>query len=970
MNVSWKLLEEPWQDGGSSGILSKRRPHRVSPVGEMAPKKAVRAVVSADVEIVPDEREILTEDATGAAGHMSDEEPEGDVMELKQMFQRFMRDQQERDARQAQEAAQQETRWKSLQHQFRLLQGEVSQRTSLEDLRDRGAVEPEESSRVSIGSRNMGQGYALQDPKMQQLCESDDIEHYLTTFERIAEVCRWPRGDWAIRLIPLLTGKARSAYVAMDVADAIDYAQVKDAILKKYSINHETYRQRFRAMEVLEEETPKELYVRLKDLYQKWVRPAERTSREIGELMILEQFLRMLNPELQTWVKEHGPSTAEEAAHLADVFVAARRRAEPWSLSRWKTTRDRSSRRPSSVFQGSRSTNEASDKRTENFGVSALETIKCYKCGQLGHKRPMCPQLTKTLTNVCYVPRETVPEPANLPVPKQVIRTVELNGKRVTALIDTGCTQTLVESELVPELYVSRDAPVIVRCVHGEERQYSVTDVYMGIAGQTYLMKVGLAQNLPYPVVLGHDFPALMDLLNLKDTCNVVLTRAQSKQTEGEEEENPLLSLPFFDSELTVNPVKVKKSRRERKQEKFKGTIVQARELKEPEKLLNADQIPIPEDLRQLQKEDADISKLYSQVVDAAGKGLNLFMFQGRSFCVMNDLLYRKTGDKLQVVLPVSVRNTVMTLGHSIPWAGHLGRRKTHCRISKHFYWLGMSKDIAEFCKACPECQYSGIRKPRKVPLIPLPVIGVPFQRLGMDILGPLERSKTGYKYILVICDYATRFPEVFPLKNIKAKAVASCLIQFFSRVGIPKEILTDRGTNFMSQFLQQVYQLLGIKGLKTTPYHPETDGLVERFNQTLVQMLRKFVNEVGTDWDQWLPYLMFAYREVPQASTGFSPFQLMYGHEVQGPLFLVRELWEGISGTSTKINVVDYVLAMRKKLQQMTEFASAHLRETQKRQGMIGRQSCDPLSWVRKCLWWFQHLKINFWVNGKGRLK
>ncbi len=193
----------------------------------MAPKKAVHAVVSADVEIVPDEGEILTEDVTGAAWHMSDEEPEGDVMELKQMFQRFMRDQQERDARQAQEAAQQETRWKSLQHQFRLLQGEVSQRTSLEDLRDRGAVEPEESSRVSIGSWNMGHGYALQDPKMQQLCESDDIEHYLTTFERIAEVCRWPRGDRAIRLIPLLTGKARSAYVAMDVANAIDYMQVK-----------------------------------------------------------------------------------------------------------------------------------------------------------------------------------------------------------------------------------------------------------------------------------------------------------------------------------------------------------------------------------------------------------------------------------------------------------------------------------------------------------------------------------------------------------------------------------------------------------------------------------------------------------------------------------------------------------------------------------------------------------------------
>ncbi|XP_056098499.1 uncharacterized protein LOC130077321 [Rhinichthys klamathensis goyatoka] len=442
----------------------------------MAPKRAVRTVVPTDVESAPEEGERLMEDATGGP----EEESEGDVLELKQMFQRFMQDQQERDGRQIQEAARQETRWKSLQHQFCLLQDEVSQRTPLEDVRDRGAAEAEESPRAS-GSRNVSHGYALKEPKMQQLSEADDIKHYLTTFERIAEVCRWPMEDWAIRLIPLLTGKARSAYVAMDVADASDYAQVKEAILKKYSSNHETYRQRFRAMEMLEEETPKELYVRLKDLYQKWVRPGERTNQGIGEIIVLEQFLRMLSPELQTWIKEHGPSTAEEAARLADVFVAARRRAEPWSFTRWKTAREGSSRRPISTSQGSRLATEASVKRTENSGVSGLETVRCYKCGQLGHKKPMCPQLTKTL--MCYVPRETIPEPANIPVPKQVIRTVELNGKKVTALIDTGCTQTLVESELVPELGASGDAPVIVRCVHGEERQYSVTDVYMGIAG-------------------------------------------------------------------------------------------------------------------------------------------------------------------------------------------------------------------------------------------------------------------------------------------------------------------------------------------------------------------------------------------------------------------------------------------------------------------------------------------------------
>ncbi|KAF4098345.1 hypothetical protein G5714_020375 [Onychostoma macrolepis] len=129
----------------------------------MAPKKVVRAVVPADVEIVPVEGEMLMEDATGALGPMSDEESEGDLLELKGMLQRLMRDQQERDARQVQEAARQETRWKSLQHQFRLLQGEVSQRTSLEDLRDQGAAEPDELPRASIGSRNMSHGGSIFD---------------------------------------------------------------------------------------------------------------------------------------------------------------------------------------------------------------------------------------------------------------------------------------------------------------------------------------------------------------------------------------------------------------------------------------------------------------------------------------------------------------------------------------------------------------------------------------------------------------------------------------------------------------------------------------------------------------------------------------------------------------------------------------------------------------------------------------
>ena len=168
---------------------------------------------------------------------------------------------------------------------------------------------------------------------------------------------------------------------------------------------------------------------------------------------------------------------------------------------------------------------------------------------------------------------------------------------------------------------------------------------------------------------------------------------------------------------------------------------------------------------------------------------------------------------------------------------------------------------------------------------MPLPILGVPFERIAMDIVGPLPRSRAGHKYILVVCDYVTHFPEAFPLTRIDAVHIANKLVNFFSRVGILKGILTDCGSNFTSELLTEIYCLLHVHPIQTTPYHPQTDGLVERFNKTLKSLLHKTVSETGKDWDQLLPYLLFAYREVPQASTGFSPFELLYGRDVRGPL-------------------------------------------------------------------------------------
>ena len=164
-----------------------------------------------------------------------------------------------------------------------------------------------------------------------------------------------------------------------------------------------------------------------------------------------------------------------------------------------------------------------------------------------------------------------------------------------------------------------------------------------------------------------------------------------------------------------------------------------------------------------------------------------------------------------QLVLPKECREEVLKLAHTIPLAGHMGKEKTARRVLQRFYWPTLYADVAKFCKDCLVCQKSSKTRVQRAPLIPLPVVQEPFKRIAMDIVGPLPRSSSGKRYILVVCDYATRYPEAIPLKSIDAPQIAEQLVTLFSRVGIPDEILTDQGSNFTSQLLTEIYCMLRI---------------------------------------------------------------------------------------------------------------------------------------------------------------
>ena len=215
-----------------------------------------------------------------------------------------------------------------------------------------------------------------------------------------------------------------------------------------------------------------------------------------------------------------------------------------------------------------------------------------------------------------------------------------------------------------------------------------------------------------------------------------------------------------------------------------------------------------------------------------------------------------------------------------------------------------------------------------------MPIIDTPFRRVAVDLVGPIEpRTVRGNRYILTLVDYATRYPEAIPLKNIETTTIAEALVEIFSRVGVPQEILSDRGSQFTSGLFAEVSKLLSMRQLFTTPYHPAGNGLVERFNGTLKLMLKRMCAEKPNEWDRYIGALLFAYREAPQASLGFSPFELIYGRTVRGPLALLKDMWTGETREEQTQSTYEYVFDLQNRLRDTCQLAQENLRKASRQQ-------------------------------------
>lgn len=282
-----------------------------------------------------------------------------------------------------------------------------------------------------------------------------------------------------------------------------------------------------------------------------------------------------------------------------------------------------------------------------------------------------------------------------------------------------------------------------------------------------------------------------------------------------------------------------------------------------------------------------------------------------------------------QVVVPQQFRSQVLSLAHDHSMSGHLGIRKTYSRILRYFFWPGLKSDVVKFCRSCHTCQVSG--KPNQVipvaPLKPIPAVGEPFEHVIVDCVGPLPKTKSGNQYILTVMCAVTRYPEAVPLRSLKARVIVKALVKFFFTFGLPRRIQSDQGSNFMSKIFTQVMSKLNVKHHTSSAYHPESQGALERFHQTMKSMLCKYCTETNREWDEGLP--LFAVRETLQESLGFSPADLVFGHTVRGPLRLLREKFLS-NKTSSSENTLDYVSSFRERLHHACDLARDSLSTAQ----------------------------------------
>ena len=789
-----------------------------------------------------------------------------------------------------------------------------------------------------------------------------DVDRYFTLFERTADTLKWPRNVWTLLLQCVLTGKAQEAYASLSADDCLDYDKVKAAVLRSFELVPEAYRQRFRKFKKSDGHTFAEFGREKEALFDRWCQSSKVTKfDQLRELVLLEEFKNCLSDNLATYVNEQKATTLSAATVLADEYVLTHKDSfdkpngssgRGFNLSWRKPNSFHSDKSNSSHIDSAKSfAKRVGEEKLEKSegGEGAKERPTCNYCKKVGHTINRCyalknksqPPKTVALIKSQSSPLPVAVEPVRSPDPE--FQPFLMSGfvsltegdlrVPVNIIRDTASNQSVILEHVLP--FSEKSAVKSDVLVRGFDMQYvglPLHNIYLESDLVKGCVKVGLRAQLPIEgvtLLLGNDLAGGKMLIN-PEVIAVPLP---------ENSDDLALKFPKVFSACAMTRARAERQKMEAEVELSDSFLVDcsAAPPASPEALTHSVVLPqidskicmSREQLVADQKRDTTLAPLFECVVSGEGLG-----DVSTGFFLKNDVLMRKwTPPRLsghddwgvveQIVIPQTYRGEVLKLAHDKPLSGHLGINKTFDRILRYFFWPGLKGDVRHHCKTCHVCQVAKSQVISPYPLYPIPVIGEPFERVQIDCVGPLPRTKSGNKFLLTIMCTATRFPEAIPLRSITAPAVVKALVKFFSIFGLPKVAQSDQGSNFMSRVFSQVMKQLNITHVCSSAYHPESQGAIERFHRTLKSMLRTYCLEFEKDWDEGVHLLLFAAREVVQESLGFSPAELVFAHTVRGPLRLLQEKW---LGDSKPQNLLDYVSKFRFKLHRACELAKENM--------------------------------------------
>jgi len=492
-----------------------------------------------------------------------------------------------------------------------------------------------------------------------------------------------------------------------------------------------------------------------------------------------------------------------------------------------------------------------------NYRLSANQ----HSCGAMLEPEAMlsCGCVVPFIAEACSLGRTHKFHNAKMPIAEG-----HMFGQKIRVLRDTGCSTVVVRRSLVPDDCPTGDM-VLCGLIDGTLQQNPVAKITVDTPYLKGEVKATCMLSPTYDLIVGN-VPEVEDLVwSCKDQPGRAL--GADEATSGLVQDTSQFVEEIVEGHAVITRSQAK---RDHKVKPLKVT---------PSTIENV----TPEELSQLQKEDETLrswfEKAESKVTEGQGQETKYELKDGLLCRIREDQKRRVK----QLAIPQSLRETVVSLGHDSIMSGHQGVKKTYDRVTAEFFWPGVHADVQRYCRSCDICQRTTPKgRISKMPLGQMPLIDRPFKRVAVDLVGPIApMTDRGNRYILTMVDYATRYPEATALKSVEAEIVTESLVTMFTRVGIPEEILSDQGSQFMSSVMKEVGRLLSMTQLKTSVYHPMCNGLVEKFNGTLKAMLRRMCAEKPKYWDRYLPALLFAYREVPQESLCFSPFELLYGRTV-----------------------------------------------------------------------------------------